>query len=144
MTMVARSGNWVRVAFEQREASVALTILALVIFLGLANGFFLTLRNLLNGGRQASVVALVALGQALVVVARGLDLSVGAVLGLFGVARNLGDRELLRRLRRRALCRRPRPRRDDGGEHSVPRLRIAGSEWHEGGSGSWLTSMAKN
>jgi ribose transport system permease protein len=60
-------------------------ILALVIFLGFANEFFLTPRNLLNVGRQASVVAIVALGQALVIIARGLDLSVGSVLGLSAV-----------------------------------------------------------
>lgn len=79
------SNNWAKVAFSQREASVALMILALVIFLGFANEFFLTPRNLLNVGRQASVVAIVALGQALVIIARGLDLSVGSVLGLSAV-----------------------------------------------------------
>jgi ribose transport system permease protein len=78
--------NWAKVVFSQREASVALMILALVIFLGFANEFFLTPRNLLNVGRQASVVAIVALGQALVIIARGLDLSVGSVLGLSAVA----------------------------------------------------------
>jgi ribose transport system permease protein len=86
MTAVAKPGNnWAKVAFSQREASVALMILALVIFLGFANEFFLTPRNLLNVGRQASVVAIVALGQALVIIARGLDLSVGSVLGLSAV-----------------------------------------------------------
>ncbi len=85
MTAVAKPNNWAKVAFSQREASVALMILALVIFLGFANEFFLTPRNLLNVGRQASVVAIVALGQALVIIARGLDLSVGSVLGLSAV-----------------------------------------------------------
>lgn len=85
MTAVAKPNNWAKVAFSQREASVALMIVALVIFLGFANEFFLTPRNLLNVGRQASVVAIVALGQALVIIARGLDLSVGSVLGLSAV-----------------------------------------------------------
>lgn len=85
MTSVAKPNNWAKVAFSQREASVALMILALVVFLGFANEFFLTPRNLLNVGRQASVVAIVALGQALVIIARGLDLSVGSVLGLSAV-----------------------------------------------------------
>lgn len=85
MTAVAKPDNWAKVALSQREASVALMILALVIFLGFANEFFLTPRNLLNVGRQASVVAIVALGQALVIIARGLDLSVGSVLGLSAV-----------------------------------------------------------
>ncbi|MEQ1955872.1 ABC transporter permease [Mesorhizobium sp. CN2-181] len=86
MTALARPGNWAKAALSQREASVALMILALVIFLAFANEFFLTPRNLLNVGRQASVVAIVALGQALVIIARGLDLSVGSVLGLSAVA----------------------------------------------------------
>ena len=60
-------------------------ILALAVLLGFANEFFLTPRNLLNIGRQASVVAIVALGQALVIIARGLDLSVGSVLGLAAI-----------------------------------------------------------
>ena len=61
-----------------------------VHFLAFANEFFLTARNLLNVGRQASVVAIVALGQALVIIARGLDLSVGSVLGLSAVTAALG------------------------------------------------------
>jgi ribose/xylose/arabinose/galactoside ABC-type transport system permease subunit len=70
---------------RQREASVALMIIAVVVFLSFANEYFLTPRNILNVGRQASVVAIVALGQALVIISRGLDLSVGSVLGLSAV-----------------------------------------------------------
>ncbi len=71
---------------RQRETSVALMILVVVVFLSFANEYFLTPRNLLNVGRQASVVAIVALGQALVIISRGLDLSVGSVLGLSAVS----------------------------------------------------------
>ena len=69
----------------QRETSVALLLLAVVVFMTFANENFLTSRNLLNVGRQASVVAIVALGQALVIIARGIDLSVGSVIGLSAV-----------------------------------------------------------
>lgn len=68
-----------------REASVALFLVLIIIFMALANEYFLTGRNLLNIGRQASVVAIVALGQALVIIGRGLDLSVGSVIGLSAV-----------------------------------------------------------
>ena len=64
---------------------MALMILLLFVILSFANEFFLTPRNLLNVGRQASVVAIVCLGQALVIIARGLDLSVGSVIGLSAV-----------------------------------------------------------
>lgn len=87
VTSPARPGVAVSIGriLRQREASVALMIIAVVIFLSFANEYFLTPRNILNVGRQASVVAIVALGQALVIIARGLDLSVGSVLGLSAV-----------------------------------------------------------
>lgn len=68
-----------------REASVALLLLLIIIFMTMANEYFLTSRNILNIGRQASVVAIVALGQALVIIGRGIDLSVGSVIGLSAV-----------------------------------------------------------
>lgn len=58
---------------------------AVAIYLSFASDYFLEPRNLLNVGRQASVVAIVALGQALVIIARGIDLSVGSVIGLSAV-----------------------------------------------------------
>ncbi|MEK6216025.1 MAG: hypothetical protein N2B03_02270 [Boseongicola sp.] len=70
---------------SHREASVALLLVLVVIFMTFANEFFLTPRNLLNIGRQAAVVAIVALGQALVIIGRGIDLSVGSVIGLSAV-----------------------------------------------------------
>jgi ribose transport system permease protein len=86
MVATARPVRWVRTLVGQREASVALMILLLFVYLGSRNEFFLTSRNLLNVGRQASVVAIVALGEALVIISRGLDLSVGSTLGLAAVA----------------------------------------------------------
>lgn len=80
-----KRSNSVRALLRRRETSVALILVLLVIFMGLANEFFLTQRNLLNVGRQASVIAIVALAQALVIIARGIDLSVGSVIGLSAV-----------------------------------------------------------
>lgn len=84
--------RWSKALISQRETSVALMIILLFIYLGFANQFFLTPRNLLNVGRQASVVAIVALGEALVIIARGLDLSVGSTLGLAAVVSAYVDR----------------------------------------------------
>ncbi|SNY90247.1 ribose transport system permease protein [Cohaesibacter sp. ES.047] len=72
--------------FSGREASVAIILLLVMCFMSFQNEFFLTQRNLLNVGRQASVVAIVALGQALVIIARGIDLSVGSIIGVSAVA----------------------------------------------------------
>ncbi|MGH6862332.1 MAG: ABC transporter permease, partial [Phyllobacterium sp.] len=65
--------------------SVLVMLVAVAIYLAFASDYFLEPRNLLNVGRQASVVAIVALGQALVIIARGIDLSVGSVIGLSAV-----------------------------------------------------------
>jgi ribose transport system permease protein len=61
-------------------------ILALVVAVmaGLSP-FFLTERNITNLGFQTSIVAVLALGQLLVILTRGIDLSVGAVVALAGV-----------------------------------------------------------
>jgi ribose transport system permease protein len=77
---------WLTGVLARRETSVAIILLLLVVFMSFANEFFLSQRNLLNVGRQASVVAIVALGQTLVIVARGIDLSVGSVIGLSAVS----------------------------------------------------------
>lgn len=70
---------------RHREASVLVMLLAVAVYLAFASDYFLSPRNLLNVGRQASVVAIVALGQALVIIGRGIDLSVGSVIGLSAV-----------------------------------------------------------
>jgi ribose transport system permease protein len=70
---------------RHREASVLAMLLAVAVYLSFASDYFLEPRNLLNVGRQASVVAIVALGQALVIIGRGIDLSVGSVIGLSAV-----------------------------------------------------------
>lgn len=69
----------------RRETAVFLMLV--LVFLGLcfASEFFLTSRNLANVGRQISVVGIVSLGQALVIIAGGIDLSVGSIIGLSAV-----------------------------------------------------------
>jgi ribose transport system permease protein len=59
-------------------------LVLLVVFVAMAalSPVFLTHRNVTNLGVQASVVAILSLGQLLVIVGRGVDLSVGATLAL--------------------------------------------------------------
>ncbi|MQV86116.1 ABC transporter permease [Sinorhizobium medicae] len=80
-----QSLSFIRDLGKHREASVLAMLVAVAIYLSFASDYFLEPRNLLNVGRQASVVAIVALGQALVIIARGIDLSVGSVIGLSAV-----------------------------------------------------------
>lgn len=73
-----------------REASLTLLrrfgpLLGLLLMggvLSVLSPYFLTFDNLLNVFRQSAVNALLALGQLLVILTAGIDLSVGSILGL--------------------------------------------------------------
>jgi ribose transport system permease protein len=60
-------------------------LVVLLVVMALLSPYFLTSRNLANVGFQASFVAVLALGQLLVIITRGIDLSVGSTVGLAGV-----------------------------------------------------------
>src|SRR6516164_2371028 len=59
-----------------------LGLLILCAALGILSDHFLTFDNLVNVFRQSAVNALLALGQLVVIVTAGIDLSVGSILGL--------------------------------------------------------------
>ena len=63
----------------------ALILILLIVVVGLTTPVFLTSRNIGNVCSQTSVIAVLALGQLLVIVSRGIDLSVGATIALSGV-----------------------------------------------------------
>src|SRR6516165_2906875 len=56
------------------------------VALALATDRFLTLPNLLDVGRRVSVINIIALGMTFVIVTGGIDLSVGSIVALAGVA----------------------------------------------------------
>lgn len=62
-----------------------LILLILCLAMGALSPFFWTERNLQNLGVQTSIIAALALGELLVIVARGVDISVGSVVALTGV-----------------------------------------------------------
>ena len=73
-------------ALRSRREATVLAMAALVFALLCANSpFFFTARNLTNVARQISVVGIAALGEALVIISGGIDLSVGSVIGLAAV-----------------------------------------------------------
>jgi len=67
------------------QAGPVLILGLLCVVMALSSPYFATERNLANLGFQASFVAVLALGQLLVIITRGIDLSVGSVVGLAGV-----------------------------------------------------------
>lgn len=60
-------------------------LVLLVVVLGFRSDVFLTLENIGNVLNQSAVICVLALGQLLVIVTRGIDLSVGSNLSLSGV-----------------------------------------------------------
>jgi ribose transport system permease protein len=63
----------------------ALILFLLIVAVSLTTPVFLTSRNIGNVFSQTSVIAVLALGQLLVIVSRGIDLSVGSTIALSGV-----------------------------------------------------------
>ncbi len=59
-----------------------LSILILILFLSIASPQFLGWNNILNIFRQASIQFLISAGLTLVIITAGIDLAVGAILGL--------------------------------------------------------------
>lgn len=68
---------------SQLAAAGGLIIVA--VLLTIASPYFLTANNLFNIGVQVSIVAIIAVGQTLVILTGGIDLSVGSVAGLGGI-----------------------------------------------------------
>lgn len=87
-TTVSKTGGaFAKVARSKlvSEGSLIFILIALVIFLSLTSEAFLTIRNLSNLGRQTAINGIVALGMTFVIISGGIDLSVGAVVGLAGM-----------------------------------------------------------
>jgi len=67
-----------------RDAGGIVVLLVLFGALTLSSGQFLTADNLANLARQVAIFGIIAVGQLLVILTAGIDLSVGSVLGLSG------------------------------------------------------------
>jgi ribose transport system permease protein len=81
--------------FIAREESGLLIFLILLIILFTAlQSSFLTMNNIVNVIRQVAILAIAAFGATYVILSQGLDLSVGSVSALAGVAAALVAREL--------------------------------------------------
>lgn len=65
---------------------VYLILILIVIFFSILSSSFLTVKNLLNICRQVSMVGICSVGMTMVLLTGGIDISVGAVIALTGVA----------------------------------------------------------
>jgi ribose transport system permease protein len=65
---------------------IIITLIIECIILTVLSPYFLTAKNILNVLRSISINAIVAVGMTMVLISGGLDLSVGSVIGLGGMA----------------------------------------------------------
>lgn len=77
-------------------ASLFVVYAVMLVVFTLLTPYFLTARNFINIGQTLAVVGIVAIGETLVLISGGVDLSVGSVAALAGVVTSLfWDNELL-------------------------------------------------
>ncbi|MEU7738995.1 ABC transporter permease [Nonomuraea sp. NPDC049158] len=69
-----------------RESGGLVVLLVAIGALTLASDEFLTGNNLANLARQVAIFGIIAIGQLLVILTAGIDLSVGSILGLSGAS----------------------------------------------------------
>ncbi len=80
-TKTFRAPRWLK----RHETLLAIILLIALFGLGLMNDRFLTLDNLLNQGRLMTEIGLIALPMTFVIITGGIDLSVGAIVGLCAI-----------------------------------------------------------
>ena len=69
----------------RQESILFIILVAGVLLLSMQSDVFLTPENLLNQGRLAGEVALIALPMTLIIITGGIDLSVGSIMGLASI-----------------------------------------------------------
>ena len=75
VTSIKRITSW-------REFNVVLAVILLSSVLAMSSEAFLTPANLFSVGRAFSLTAIMAIGQTMVILTGGIDLSVGSIMGL--------------------------------------------------------------
>jgi ribose transport system permease protein len=86
LSMVRYGGISWRGIVGRPEFGVFLILVAMVTFLSLYTDTFLTSTNIFNILRAFSWIAISAFGQCMVIITAGIELSVGSVMGLSGLA----------------------------------------------------------
>jgi len=82
MTSIA---TWFRKQSKSSTFGVALILLGLCLILSLATDKFLSQQNLFSVMRAFSYIAVIAIGECMVIISGGVDLSVGSIYGFGGL-----------------------------------------------------------
>jgi ribose transport system permease protein len=72
--------------FAVRETGILLALVIICTLLTLTTSNFLTVQNLLNVGRQVSLLGIMAIGMTFVLIAREVDLSIGSIYAMAGLS----------------------------------------------------------
>src|ERR1700740_740763 len=80
-----RHAWWRRGMPQTQTAYVAVAFAALIVVIWILAPVFMTPRNLLNISKNFSFIALMSLGETLVIISGGIDLSVGSICALSAV-----------------------------------------------------------
>lgn len=75
-----RSGSFLRRMFQSREAGVFLALVLLVVAMRFLTPYFWKTDNVFNVLRGMSTIGIMAIGQTMIIITGGIDLSVGSVL----------------------------------------------------------------
>jgi ribose transport system permease protein len=68
-----------------KEFGILAALLLLCIIISIFSPYFLKTSNLFNVLQQFSIYAILAIGETLIIIAGGIDLSIGTVMGLMGI-----------------------------------------------------------
>ncbi len=77
-----RRGTGLKAFLAKPEVSVGIALIGLCVAMSFASPYFFTVRNVLNILRQFSLIAILAVGEGLIIITAGIDLSVGALVGM--------------------------------------------------------------
>src|SRR3954447_3863793 len=81
----ARADRGLRIGLRLLRIGPLLILIVLVAVMAMLSPFFLTTRNLGNVFAATAAIAVLSMGQLLVILTRGIDLSVGSTLALASV-----------------------------------------------------------
>ena len=84
-TADTRTGMFDTGAFIKKYAIIGILLLFVIALAIVTGGNFLQPQNLLNVIRQVSAIGVIAVGMTFVIIAKGIDLSVGSILALSAV-----------------------------------------------------------
>lgn len=85
-TILTAGTMWLRKQSKSSTFGVALILLALCVILTVATDKFLSQQNLFSVMRAFSYIAIIAIGECMVIISGGVDLSVGSIYGFGGLA----------------------------------------------------------